>query len=348
MGSLLKRHTWIAPVALLLPGIAWLLIFYVFPALQMFQSSFWSGSLERGFDFSFSNYTNYTDAIDQYLPHYLRSIVYAGAATVLTFLIAYPLAYTIAFKGGRYKNLLLFLVVAPFFTSFLLRTISWQIILGAEGPVISFLKWLNADLGPVHLKLVNDDFELLATPIAVISGITYSFLPFMTLPVYVAVEKVDYRLVEAARDLYAGPWRPGGGIAGAILGGGLAAVLGLVFGAPWIITGIVGAAIGATIGWFFISESFVRVTFPLSLPGVFAGSLLTFIPAIGDYINAELLGNPETTMIGNVIQNKFLTQNDYPAAAALSFTLMAGVLVVVALYARILGTEELSASAARV
>ena len=339
MGSLLKRHTWIAPIGLLLPGIAWLLVFYVFPALQMFQSSFWSGSLEQGFSFSFNNYTNYTDAIQQYAPHYLRSIVYAGSATVLTFLIAYPLAYTIAFKGGRFKNLLLFLVVAPFFTSFLLRTISWQIILGDSGPL----------LGPLRgLSLIPEDFHLLATPIAVISGITYGFLPFMTLPVYVAVEKVDYRLVEAARDLYAGPWRPGGGIAGAIIGGGLAAVLGLVFGAPWYITGVLGAVVGAAIGWFFISEAFVRVTFPLSLPGVFAGSLLTFIPAIGDYINAELLGNPETTMIGNVIQNKFLTQNDYPTAAALSFTLMAGVLVVVAIYARILGTEELSASAARV
>jgi ABC-type spermidine/putrescine transport system permease subunit I len=165
--------------------------------------------------------------------------------------------------------------------------------------------------------------------------------------VYVAVEKVDFRLVEAARDLYAGPWRPGGGIVGFVVGGLLATVLGAAFGWEWFLTGLAGAVVGAGIGWFFISESFVRVTFPLSVPGIFAGSLLTFIPAIGDYINNDFLGNPDTAMIGNVIQNKFLTQNDYPAASALAFTLMAGVLVVVAIYARILGTEELAASAGR-
>jgi spermidine/putrescine transport system permease protein len=338
MGTLLKRHRWIAPVALLTPGILWLLVFYLYPAVQMFQSSLWSGSLEKGFEFSFENYTNYTESLEQFAPIYLRSIMYAGAATVLTALFAYPLAYTIAFKGGRYKNLLLFLVVAPFFTSFLLRTISWKILLGDQSPILQV----------IHLvPFVSEDFRLLATPIAVISGITYGFLPFMTLPVYVALEKVDIRLVEAARDLYAGPWRPGGAIAGFIVGGGLATVLGVAFGWEWLLTGLAGAVAGAVIGWLFISESFIRVTLPLSLPGVFAGSLLTFIPAIGDYVNAEMLGNPDTMMIGNVIQNKFLTQNDYPAAAALSFMLMAGVLVVVAIYARILGTEELSASADR-
>jgi spermidine/putrescine transport system permease protein len=349
MGRLLKRHRWIAPVALLAPGILWLIVFYLYPAVQMFQSSLWSGTLESGFSFSLDNYTNYTDAIAQYLPWFGRSILYAGAATILTFLISYPLAYTIAFKGGRFKNLLLFLVVAPFFTSFLLRVISWQSILDVNGPFIGwFMQPLmnGFNIGPIHLGL-GQDFRILFTPLAVVSGITYGFLPFMTLPVYVAVEKVDYRLVEAARDLYAGPWRPGGGIAGAILGGAISAMLGVILGTEWLFMAVVGAAIGALIGWFFVSESFVRVTFPLSMPGVFAGSLLTFIPAIGDYINAELLGNPDTTMIGNVIQNKFLTQNDYPAAAALSFTLMAGVLVVVAIYARILGTEELSASAGR-
>ncbi len=333
MGVWLKRHSWIVPYALLLPGIAWLLLFYVVPAFQMFISSFWSGSIEQGFTFSFDNYTNYTDALNQFAPFYGRSVVYAGAATLLTFLIAYPLAYAIAFKGGRQKNLLLFLVVAPFFTSFLLRTISWKIILSDSGLILGPLK----DIG-----VVPEDFRLLATPIAVISGITYNFLPFMTLPIYVALEKVDIRLVEAAKDLYAGPWRPGGGIVGAVVGGGLAAVLGVIFEWNPLIMGVLGAAAGAIIGWFLISELFVRITFPLSLPGVFAGSLLTFIPAIGDYVNAEFLGNPDTRMIGNVIQNKFLTQNDYPTAAALSFMLMAGVLVVVAIYARVLGTEDVS------
>ena len=352
MGTLLKRHRWIAPVALLAPGILWLLVFYLYPAFQMFQTSLWSGSLEKGFEFSFSNYTNYTEGLEQYAPIYLRSIMYAGAATVLTALFAYPLAYAIAFKGGRFKNLLLFLVVAPFFTSFLLRTISWKILLGDESPILQVIHAIpcGVTFAP-DLQLVScvsEDFRLLATPIAVISGITYGFLPFMTLPVYVALEKVDFRLVEAARALYAGPWRPGGAIAGFIVGGGLATVLGVAFGWEWFLTGLAGAIAGAAIGWLFISESFVRVTFPLSLPGVFAGSLLTFIPAIGDYVNAEMLGNPDTMMIGNVIQNKFLTQNDYPAAAALSFMLMAGVLVVIAIYARILGTDELSASAGRI
>jgi spermidine/putrescine transport system permease protein len=342
LGVWLKRHSGIVPYALLAPGILWLVVFYVLPSIQMFISSFWSGSLETGFTFSFDNYTNYTDALNQYAPFYGRSIVYAAAATLLTFLISYPLAYAIAFKGGAQKNLLLFLVVAPFFTSFLLRTISWKLILSDGGFIVSVI---NVILSPlVFIGVLPHDLHirLLATPIAVIAGITYNFLPFMTLPIYVALEKVDIRLIEAAKDLYAGPWRPGGGIAGAIFGGVLAAVLGVIFEWNPIAMAAVGALVGAVIGWFLISESFVRVTFPLSLPGVFAGSLLTFIPAIGDYVNAEFLGNPNTRMIGNVIQNKFLTENDYPTAAALSFMLMAGVLVVVAVYARVLGTEDVS------
>ena len=338
MGTFLKRHHWVTPLALLTPGILWLLVFYLWHALQMFIASFWNGTLETGFVFSLDNWTNYPNAVGQFAPFYLRSVVYAAAATMTTFLIAYPLAYTIAFKGGRFKNLMLFLVVAPFFTSFLLRTISWKIILGDVGPIIGPLKGIG---------VLSQDFHILATPMAVIAGITYNFLPFMTLPVYVALEKVDIRLVEAAKDLYAGPWRPGGLIAGGILGGALMGVLGLVFGADWLVFAVIGAAFGGLVGWFLVSESFIRVTFPLSLSGVFAGGLLTFIPAIGDYINAELLGNPNTNMIGNVIQNKFLTQNDYPTASALSFAMMAGVLIVVAVYAKILGTEELSAAAAR-
>jgi spermidine/putrescine transport system permease protein len=332
MGTFLKRHHWVTPLALMTPGFLWLLVFYLWPALQMFIASFWDGTLETGFSFSLANWVNYPNAVGQFAPFYLRSVVYAAAATTTTFLIAYPLAYTIAFKGGRYKNVMLFLVVAPFFTSFLLRTISWKIILGDVGPILGPLK---------SLGIVPDDFHILATPMAVIAGITYNFLPFMTLPVYVALEKVDVRLIEAAKDLYAGPWRPGGGIVGGLMGGILLGVLGLVFNADPIAFAIPGAAAGALVGWFLVSESFIRVTFPLSVSGVFAGGLLTFIPAIGDYINAELLGNPDTNMIGNVIQN------DYPTASALSFAMMAGVLIVVALYARVLGTEELSAAAAR-
>jgi spermidine/putrescine transport system permease protein len=287
VGGFLRRHKRVIPYALLAPGLLWLVFFYVLPGFQMLLTSFWSGTLETGYEFALSNVSNYSDALVKYSAQFGRSILYGGLATLLTFAISYPLAYTIAFRGGRFKNLLLFLVVAPFFTSFLLRTISWKIILGDTGIVLGPLK----DMG-----LLPDEFRLLATPAAVIFGITYNFLPFMTLPIYVSLEKIDKRLVEAAEDLFA-----------------------TSFGA------------------------FRRVTFPLSLPGVFAGSLLTFIPAMGDYVNAQLLGNPDTTMIGNVIQNQFLTQNNYPTASALSFLLMAGILIAVAIYARLLGTDELTA-----
>ena len=333
MGAWLKRNRWVAPYALLAPGLAWLLFFYVIPAFQMFIASFWSGSVEQGYAFSFENWTNYPGALEQFGPFYVRSIAYAFAATLLTFLIAYPLAYAIAFRGGRQKNLLLFLVVAPFFTSFLLRTIAWKIILADSGLVLGPLK---------SIGLVPEEFRLLSTPIAVIFGITYTYLPFMTLPLYVAIEKVDIRLVEAARDLYAGPWRRQGAIVGGLVCGALGGVLGLIFGWLWPVMALLGAAVGAGIASAFVSEAFVRVTFPLSIPGVFAGSLLTFIPAIGDYVNAEILGNPDTKMIGNVIQNKFLTQTDYPTASALSFILMFGVLILAFVYARVLGTEEVT------
>ena len=290
MVGFLRRHKRVIPYLLLGPGLLWLAMFYVVPAFQMLLTSFWSGTLETGYEFSLANISNYSESLTRFWPQFSRSLLYGAAATVLTFLISYPLAYTIAFRGGRFKNLLLFLVVAPFFTSFLLRTISWKIMLGDSGVVLGPLK----DIG-----LLPTEFQLLATPIAVIAGITYNFLPFMTLPIYVSLEKIDKRLVEAAEDLFA-----------------------------------------TTVG------AFRRVTFPLSLPGVFAGSLLTFIPAMGDYINAELLGNPQTTMIGNVIQNQFLTQNNYPTASALSFILMAGILLAVAVYARMLGTDELTSAGA--
>jgi spermidine/putrescine transport system permease protein len=331
------RH-WInrfTPYLLLAPGILWLLIFYVYPSIQMLISSFWSGTLETGYTASLSNWTTYTDAIDRYGEQFARSIVYGAAATVICFLIAYPLAYTIAFRGGRYKSLLLFLVIAPFFTSFLLRTQSWKIILGDDGILFGPLK----DIG-----LLGDDFRVLATPAAVVAGIAYNFLPFMTLPIYVSLEKLDGRLVEAAKDLYAGPWRPGGTIAGAGIGGILVGGLAAAFEYDVIPFAIAGVLVGAFVGTLFVSESFMRVILPLSLPGVFAGSLLTFIPAVGDFVNAELLGNTQTRMIGNVIQSRFLENNDYPTAAALSFILMAGILAAVFVYARVLGTDELTSA----
>ena len=320
------------PYLLLLPGIGWLLLFYIYPAVQLFLVSLWTGSITAGYEQTW-NFGIYADGFAEYWPWIVRSAAYGGVATILAFLLGYPLAYTIAFKGGRFKNLLLFLVIAPFFTSFLLRTISWQIILADNGIVLGPLK----DTG-----LVSDEFRVLATPLAVIAGITYNLLPFMTLPLYVAIEKVDFRLLEAAKDLYAGPWRPGGTIVGAVAGGAFLALASFVLGGEVIVPAAVGAIVGAVVGTFLISEAFVRITFPLSLPGVFAGSLLTFIPAVGDFVNAELLGNPQSQMIGNVIQARFLEITDYPMASALSFILMAAIIIGVLLYARILGTEELT------
>jgi spermidine/putrescine transport system permease protein len=330
-----QRVRRLTPYLLLAPGILWLLVFYVYPSIQMFISSFWTGTLETGFTFSLSNWTTYSEALDRYSGQFLRSLVYGAAATAICFLIAYPLAYAIAFRGGRYKNLLLFLVIAPFFTSFLLRTQSWKIILGDDGIVFGPLK----DLG-----FLPPEFRVLATPAAVVAGIAYNFLPFMTLPIYVSLEKLDTRLVEAAKDLYAGPWRPGGTVAGAVVGGLVMGGLGAALTYPVIPTALVGALVGVIVGTFFVSESFLRVVLPLSLPGVFAGSLLTFIPAMGDFVNAALLGNAQTRMIGNVIQSRFLQNNDYPTAAALSFILMAAILALVAIYARVLGTDELTSA----
>jgi spermidine/putrescine transport system permease protein len=321
----------IAPYALLLPGLLWLAIFYVYPAIQMFLVSLWTGNVQDGFTQTW-NWGVYPEAVSEYWPWIARSIVYGGLATILAFSLGFPLAYAIAFRGGRYKNLLLFLVIAPFFTSFLLRTISWKIILADDGIVLAPLKAIG---------IVPADFRLLATPAAVIAGITYNFLPFMTLPLYVALEKIDKRLLEASEDLYAGPWRPRGTIVGAVIGGTLGVVVGVVMEYGPFALGVPGLIAGAAIGTWLISESFIRVTLPLAAPGIFAGSLLTFIPAVGDYINAELLGNPQSLMIGNVIQARYLKVTDYPTASALSFVLMAAILVGVLIYTRMLGTEDL-------
>jgi spermidine/putrescine transport system permease protein len=341
----MTRRRWLIPWLLMAPGLLWLVLFFVVPNVQMVLMSLSTGSLRAGYQFTFA-WENYATAITKFPEQFRNSLVYGGLATVLTLLIGYPLAYGIAFRGGRYKNILLFLVVAPFFTSFLIRTISWRILLGEGGPFLPLIRATG---------LVADNFTLLRTPLAVVSGLTYEFLPFMVLPLYASLEKLDLRLVEAAKDLYAGPWRRSGaivgGIGGALLGSALVVGLGYapmadgvgpaleVIAPAALIVGGLGAAIFGTL----ISESFVRIIFPLSLPGMFAGSILTFIPSTGDYVNAELLGNPKTQMIGNVIQSRFLQQNDYPTAAALSFLLMGGILISVFFYARAAGTEGLAA-----
>ena len=288
MTAIRRRPTAVAYL-LLAPGMLYLALFYALPTIQMFLVSLWTGSIGSGYRQTF-NFAIYPDALSRYAEEFLRSMLYGCTATLMTFILGFPLAYFIAFRGGRYKNLLLFLVIAPFFTSFLLRTISWKIILADNGMVLGPLK----DLG-----LLPESFRLLATPIAVVAGITYNFLPFMTLPLYVALEKIPPSTLEAAQDLYANS-----------------------------------------------GSRFRRVTLPLAMPGVIAGSLLTFIPAVGDFVNAELLGSPQSQMIGNVIQARFLKVGDYPMGAALSFILMAVILVAVLIYARIVGTEELYGSRA--
>jgi spermidine/putrescine transport system permease protein len=248
------------------------------------------GTIFTGYEFAW-NFETYTDALSRYDTQLVRSFLYAGAATAIALLIGYPLAYAIAFRGGKWKTALLLLVIVPFFVTYLIRTLSWQTILADSGVVVDVLKAVG---------LVAEDGRLLATTGAVIAGITYNFLPFMILPLYASLERIDHRMLEAGYDLY----------------GSRRAV-------------------------------FTRITLPLSMPGVVAGSLLTFIPAAGDFINAELLGTPRQAMIGNVIQSRYLELTDYPTAAALSFVLMGLCLVIVLLWAKLAGTEALMGSEAR-
>ncbi len=270
---------------LLIPGLAWLAIFFVIPLVTLFMTSLQTESIRKpgtyvpGFQFS-----NYTQALAEYWPQFVRSFVYAGLATAFALVIAYPLAYFIAFKAGNWRSLMLVLVVAPSFASFLLRTYAWKTILADDGPVTS-------SLNALHLL---PEGRILNTGIAVVAGLTYNFLPFMVLPLYASLDKIDYRLIEAGNDLYGSP-----------------------------------------------QQVFRKVTWPLSLPGVVAGTLLTFIPAAGDFINAELLGSTKDKMIGNVIQTNFIEFRDYPTASALSFALMAVILVMVLSYIRRSGTEDL-------
>jgi spermidine/putrescine transport system permease protein len=274
----------LVPYYLLAPGALFLLVFFLIPlGLMLFTSLESGGLLSGGFRFSWA-FDNYTDVLGQYQVQFVRSIVYSIIVTIAALLLAYPMTYWIAFYGGKWKSSLLLLILVPFFVSFVIRTIQWKFILGDHGPILGPLK----DIG-----LLPQGFRVLATPFAVVAGITYNFLPFTALPLYVALERIDKRLVEAAKDLYASRW-----------------------------------------------EAFRKVVWPLSLPGVFAAFLLTFVPATGDYVNATLLGGPGTTMIGNIIQEKFLVELDYPEAAALSVILMIVMLVLATVYARILGTED--------
>jgi len=273
------------PYLLLLPGMLWLIIFFLSPILTLVSTSTKTPGMGLGEYIQTYRWANYWDALNTMHTQFIRSFAYAIIATLFALAIAYPLAYAIAFKSGKWKNVLLVLVVAPFFCSFILRTIAWRQILAQDGAVFKALHFLH---------LVSADTRLTSSAFAVVTGLGYNFLPFMTLPLYASLERIDPRTLEASGDLYANGF-----------------------------------------------TTFRKVTVPLSMPGVVAGTLLTFIPAAGDFVNAQILGNPGTTMIGNVINAQYLQTTNYPLAATLSFILMLAILALVLVYIRKSGTEEL-------
>jgi spermidine/putrescine transport system permease protein len=285
----MKLRSRLVPYGLLAPGAIWLVLFFLVPMYFMGELALRSGTFTEGFNFSWE-FSNFPDALDGRGELIGRTFLYSTAATILALLIAYPLAYAIAIKANpRWRLLLLFAVIAPFFTTYLIRTIAWKTILADSSPVVDVLQFLT---------VLPDDGRLLATSAAVIAGLTYTFVPFMILPIYASLERLDLSLIEAAKDLYASA-----------------------------------------------RQAFVRVTLPLTAPGIVAGVLLTFIPAFGDYINAQLLGSPNQFMIGNKIQSLYLSDRNYPEAAALSFLMMAAVLAVVLVYIRTAGTGALMGDA---
>jgi spermidine/putrescine transport system permease protein len=279
----------IVPYFLLGPGTIWLVLFFVLPLFYMGYLSLESGVV-GSLRFNW-NWGNYSEALSLYDTQFVRSFLYAGAATLICLVVAYPLAYTIAFRAGKWRNALLFAVVAPFFTTYLIRTLAWETILSDQSPAVEALRLIGA---------VPQGGHVLATGSAVIAGLTYNFLPFMLLPIYASLEQIDERLIEAAKDLYSSS-----------------------------------------------RAAFWRVTLPLSAPGIVAGTLLTFIPAAGDYVNAQFLGSAGNQMIGNVIQSLYKTQLDYPAASALSFVLMALIMAAVIVYIRFAGSEALMGEEAK-
>jgi spermidine/putrescine transport system permease protein len=271
--------------ALLAPGGVWTLLLFIIPMLAMGSLALQEGSAIDGFRMTW-RFANFTEALTANSAIIVRSLRNGAIVTAAALVLAYPIAYWIAFYGGRAKNVFLLLILLPFFVSFVIRTVSWSFILSDDGIIVGTLK---------NLGVLPETFHVVGTTFAVLAGITYNLLPFTILPLYVSLERIDKRLVEAAKDLYSTR-----------------------------------------------TQAFRKVVFPLSLPGVFAAVLLTSIPAIGDYVNASVLGGPGSSMIGNVIQAEFLQNRDYPEATALSFVLMAVLLIGAAIYARVLGTEEIT------
>lgn len=279
----------LVPYWLLSPAGLYLILFLVLPlALLVYTSLESGGAFSGGYHLTWE-WSNYTGQIGEYRDQFIRSVLFSAITTLACLLLAYPMTYWIAFYGGRWKSSILLLILIPFFVSFVIRTIQWKFLLADSGILFGPIK---------NVGLLPETFRVLATPFAVVAGMTYNYLPFTALPLYVALERIDKRLVEAAKDLYSSRW-----------------------------------------------EAFRHVVWPLSLPGVFAAFLLTFVPATGDYVNASVLGGPGTTMIGNIIQEKFLVELNYPEAAALSVFLMLAMLILASIYARLLGTEDAALAA---
>ena len=364
----------IAPYGLLKPGMLWLALFYLAPLFTLLRLSLSTLPSRFAVDAEFDwNFGNYAEAFTDFGPQFQRAFLYAGIATVLTIAIGYPLAYVIAFRGGKYRTLLLGLVVIPFFTSYLIRTIAWRSLLSDQGQFMSVINTLQLDWLLETLQIM-DDGRLINTPAAVIFGLTYNFLPFMILPIYVSLEKIDVRLLDAAKDLYSTSTAAFAkvivplsildrlSLVGVLESVGIAENGGLLSTHAAVIGGLTYNFLPFMILPIYVSlekidvrlldaakdlyststAAFAKVVVPLSIPGIFAGTLLTFIPAAGDFVNSLYLGSPNTTMIGNSIQDQFLVQNNVPLASAMSFVLMFIITVFVLIYSKFFGTEDLA------
>lgn len=274
----------LAPYLLSLPSWVYLIVFFIIPLASMLGIAMAVGDPLSGYTMS-DNFQEFVTGFTNYEDAFARSFWYGSASTVITLAVAYPVAYWIAFYGGRHKSTYLFLIMLPFFVSFVIRVLAWEFILSDQG----FL------LGPLKsIGLLPQNFHVLSTQWAVIGGLVYNSFAYYVLPLYVVLEKIDRRLVRAANDLYASP-----------------------------------------------ATAFMKIILPLSAPGVFAGFLLVFVTNVGDFVNAALLGGPGTYMIGNIIQDSFFENQDYPMAAALSSILMLMLMIAILLYSKAFGTDTI-------
>jgi spermidine/putrescine transport system permease protein len=275
----------LAPYLLSLPAGLWLLVLFLVPLVVMLSLSLQTCNFGTGACVMTWHWGEFGQQLSLYHSQFVNSIYFAGAATVIDLVVSFPIAYWIAFYGGTRKNFFLLMLLVPFFVSFVIRTVVWQFILSDQGFFLGTLK---------HLHLLPQGFHVLATGYAVVAGLAYNYLPFTALPLYVAIERIDKRVLDAAYDLYATK-----------------------------------------------REAFLRIILQLTVPGLFAAFLLTFVPALGDYVNQQILGGTGDTMIGTVIQNAFLVNLDYAGGSALSVVLLAIALLGIFAYARVLGSRTI-------